>query len=352
MTRQATLRTRRLSLVPLAEEHLDYEVELDSDPEVMRYLGNGAARTRAEVQRYHRNRLAAAGIVPGLGFWAGFSGGQFVGWWILEPPERADQGPVEGQAELGYRLLRRYWRQGLASEGARELLRHGFIDLGLRRIFAETMAVNEASRATMASIGLQYVRTFHADSEDPIPGAEHGEVEYAITREEWLARTSCRTCELVRRRDEGAAPAWDSILRTGGWDLVHAYDTSLAGWIVLVLRRHAISVAALTEAEAIELGRLVRATSEALEHVTGCLKTYVVQFAEHPLHPHVHVHVIPRPADLTAADIGPGIFARLGVPEAERVSQRQMNQIAEALREHEALAVLSQPAEYQDRAEY
>jgi RimJ/RimL family protein N-acetyltransferase len=188
MTGQATLHTRRLALVPLAENHLDFEVELDSDPEVMRYLGNGTARTRAEVERYHRLRLAAADPVPGLGFWVGFQGGQFVGWWILEPPERADQGPVEGQAELGYRLLRRYWRQGLASEGARELLRHGFEDLLLDRIFAETMAVNEASRATMASIGLRHVRTFTADWDEPIPGAEHGEVEYAVTRAEWLAR--------------------------------------------------------------------------------------------------------------------------------------------------------------------
>ena len=188
MIAQATLRTSRLSLVPLAEEHLDYEVELDSDPEVMRYLGDGKPRTRAEVQRYHRARLAAATPVPGLGFWAGFHDGQFVGWWLLEPPQRPDQGPVEGQAELGYRLLRRYWRQGLASEGARELLRHGFTDLGLRRVFAETMAVNEASRATMAAIGLRYVRTFHADWDEPIPGAEHGEVEYAITREQWLRR--------------------------------------------------------------------------------------------------------------------------------------------------------------------
>jgi len=187
MTGQATLRTARLSLVPLAEEHLDHEVELDSDPAVMRYLG-GTARTRAEVQRYHRKRLAAAELVPGLGFWAGFEGEEFVGWWILEPPERADQGPVEGQAELGYRLLRRCWRRGLASEGARELLRHGFIDLGLRRIFAETMAVNEASRATMASIGLRHVRTLHRDWDEPTPGSEHGEVEYAITREQWLER--------------------------------------------------------------------------------------------------------------------------------------------------------------------
>lgn len=188
MTGQATLHTGRLRLVPLAEQHLDYEVELDSDPEVMRYVGNGTARAADEVACYHRRRLATAERAAGFGFWAGFTEEQFVGWWILEPPDRPDQGPVTGQAALGYRLLRRYWRQGLASEGARELLRHGFADLGLHRIFAETMAVNEASRATMASIGLRYVRTFTADWEEPIAGSEHGEVEYAITRDEWLAR--------------------------------------------------------------------------------------------------------------------------------------------------------------------
>jgi RimJ/RimL family protein N-acetyltransferase len=184
---QANLRTGRVHLVPFSDEHVEYEVELDADPEVMRYLVGGA-RTREQVDIWHRRRLAAADRVPGLGFWAGFVEGRFVGWWILEPPQRADQGPVEGQAELGYRLLRRYWRQGLASEGSRELIRHGFENLGLTRIFAETMAVNTASRATMAAVGMQYVRTFHMEWDEPLPGSDLGEVEYAITREQWLAR--------------------------------------------------------------------------------------------------------------------------------------------------------------------
>lgn len=186
---QPILRTDRITLVPLSDEHLEHEIELDSDPEVMRYL-TGRARTREEVEVFHRQRLAAAESVAGLGFWAGFVDGRFVGWWLLEPPTRADQGPVEGQAELGYRLLRRCWRQGLASEGARELLRHAFEDLRLARVFAETMAVNAASRATMSAIGMQHVRTFHMDWEEPLPGSELGEVEYAITREQWLVRLS------------------------------------------------------------------------------------------------------------------------------------------------------------------
>lgn len=174
---QPTLRTARLTLVPLAEEHLEHEVELDSDPEVMRYLGNGRARTRVEVEQRHAERLAVPQRAPGLGFWAGFlPGGEFVGWWLLEPPEPG-RDVATREAELGYRLLRRHWRQGLASEGARELLRYGFEELDLDRIFAETMAVNTGSRATMTAIGMTYVRAWS------------GEVEYAVTRAEWSALT-------------------------------------------------------------------------------------------------------------------------------------------------------------------
>jgi RimJ/RimL family protein N-acetyltransferase len=168
-------------LVPLADEHLEYEVELDGDPAVMRYLDTGP-RSRDAVEQRHRGRLARASVVPGLGFWAGFVDGCFVGWWILEPWRS-----VDGAAELGYRLLPRYWRQGLASEGARELLRHGFADLGLKQVFAETMTVNEGSRATMASVGMRHVATYFPDVDEPIPGTEQGEVRYLITRDEWSA---------------------------------------------------------------------------------------------------------------------------------------------------------------------
>jgi RimJ/RimL family protein N-acetyltransferase len=183
---QATLQSDRITLVPLSGAHLELEVELDSDPEVMRYL-TGRARTREQVMAAHQLRLATAEPVPGLGFWVGFVEEQFVGWWLLEPPGWADHRPVEGQAELGYRLLRRYWRQGYASEGSRELLRHAFEDLGLRRVSAQTMTVNTGSRATMAAVGLQHIRTFHDDVDEGLAGADLGGVEYAITSDQWRA---------------------------------------------------------------------------------------------------------------------------------------------------------------------
>lgn len=182
---QSTLYTERLQLVPLSDAHLDLEIALDADPEVMRYL-TGRALSRAEVERAHQRRIAAAREVPGLGFWAGFAAGEFVGWWILQPPHGPNQPKVAGEADLGYRLMRRHWRRGYASEGARELIRYGFDDLGLNRIFAQTMAANTAARATMSAAGLSHVRAFISGPyDDLVPGAEQGEVEYEITADAW-----------------------------------------------------------------------------------------------------------------------------------------------------------------------
>jgi diadenosine tetraphosphate (Ap4A) HIT family hydrolase len=145
--------------------------------------------------------------------------------------------------------------------------------------------------------------------------------------------SQCITCDLIARRDAQEAPLWDSFYRTPFWDLVHSYNTSLPGWLVLVSRRHIIAVDELTTAEAAELGLLLREVSLALKEITGCVKTYVVQFAEAAEHPHVHFHVIPRMADLPDDRRGPHIFAYLGVPEEERVSEAVMNDIAARMRQ-------------------
>jgi diadenosine tetraphosphate (Ap4A) HIT family hydrolase len=140
------------------------------------------------------------------------------------------------------------------------------------------------------------------------------------------------TCVLLERRDRGEAPLWDSIVRTPLWDVVHATGTSVEGWLVLVVRRHITSVASLTDDEAAELGRLVRDVSAALQAIVDCDKTYVMQFAEHDEHPHVHVHVVPRARDLPHERQGPRIASLLGVPETEAVSADRMNEVALALR--------------------
>jgi RimJ/RimL family protein N-acetyltransferase len=184
---QQILHTARLTLVPLADEHLEWEVELDSDPEVMRYLSRRAS-SREEVEASHARRMTAAEKVDGLGFWIGLVDDEFVGWWTLQPAHGPDQPNDPGVADLGYRLLQRQWRKGLASAGARELVRYGFDDVRLDRIIAQTLGVNAASRGVMERVGLTYVRTFPTSITAPVEGVEEGEVEYEMTREQWERR--------------------------------------------------------------------------------------------------------------------------------------------------------------------
>jgi RimJ/RimL family protein N-acetyltransferase len=199
---QPVLRTDRLLLVPLADRHLDLEVGLDSDPEVLRFL-YGRARSRAEVVESHAQRMALGRKVDGLGYWIAFgtdggrrgstapdreTDGEFVGLMMLPPAHGPDQPDDPAVCDLGYRLVRRFWRQGLAGEASRRLLEHAFDTIGVRRVIAQTMAVNEGSRAVMQAVGMRYVRTYFQQWEDPLPGTEQGEVEYELTRAMWSAR--------------------------------------------------------------------------------------------------------------------------------------------------------------------
>ncbi len=200
---QPILHTERLLLVPLEDRHLDLEIELDSDPEVMRYL-SGRPSTRDEVLESHARRMALARKVPGLGNWMAFASqegaggsappateqaGEFVGLMMLPPAHGPDQPDDPEVADLGYRFLRRCWRQGLAAEASLVMLRHGFETVGVRRVIAQTMAVNTASRGVMTAVGMTYVRTYYPEWEDPLPGSDQGEVEYELTLADWQRRT-------------------------------------------------------------------------------------------------------------------------------------------------------------------
>ena len=143
----------------------------------------------------------------------------------------------------------------------------------------------------------------------------------------------CHTCELTARRDKGEAPLWDNIFRTQYWDLVHSYNTSLPGWLVLVARRHLAAIDEMSAAESAELGVLLQQVSASLKQVTGCQKTYVMQFAEHPQHPHVHFHVVPRLNEQPETHRGPRVMKYLQVTEDEYVTEDVMNALSTQIRQ-------------------
>ena len=177
------LETDRLVLRRFTAVDLDSLVELDSDPEVMRYITGGRPTPREQV----RDELLPAFLAyyerfAGYGFWAAVekASGQFLGWFHLRPPEGANP----DEPELGYRLRRSAWGKGYATEGSRALVRMAFTELGARRVYAETMAVNLGSRRVMEKAGLRLVRSFRLPWPHRTEG-DGGDVEYALTRAEW-----------------------------------------------------------------------------------------------------------------------------------------------------------------------
>jgi RimJ/RimL family protein N-acetyltransferase len=172
------LETERLRLRHLTPDDEDALLALHSDPAVMRYLAPPV--TEVDMSFY----TAFYDRYENFGYWAAIekATGAFLGWFLFRPPR---EDPPPGTIELGYRLHTSAWGRGFATEGAIALVDKGFAELGVERMVADTMTVNTGSRRVLEKAGLRFVRTFQYPGSDLLPGGEHGDVEYALTREEW-----------------------------------------------------------------------------------------------------------------------------------------------------------------------
>lgn len=155
------LETDRLVLRRFTESDVDEVAGLDSDPLVMRYLTGGRPTPHEVVRDEVLPRwLAYYERDDDYGFWAVVekSTGRFIGWFHFRahPDGPRSDGTARVGIELGYRLCRAAWGRGYATEGCRALIHKGFTELGVQRVYAETMAVNVGSRRVMEKAGLAF----------------------------------------------------------------------------------------------------------------------------------------------------------------------------------------------------
>lgn len=144
------LTTPRLRLERLGPEHVDDLVDLDSDPQVVRFVG-GVSATKAQYESEILPRILAFDDKP-YGFLAAYEGDAFIGWFHLRP-SIADANVLE----LGYRLKRAWWGKGIATEGSRAILRYAFEDLDQREADACAIPENRASTRVMEKCGMKKV---------------------------------------------------------------------------------------------------------------------------------------------------------------------------------------------------
>lgn len=154
-SRVATLmiETPRLILRAFTRDDLDAFSSMNADSDVMRYIGDGKPQTRALAQM-RLNAVLDHWDQHRFGPWAAIDkrSGAFVGFCGLQFLDNTSE------VEVGYRLVKRLWGMGLASEAAKASLRYGFEELGLDRIVAVVQPKNVASRRVLEKIGLRYLK--------------------------------------------------------------------------------------------------------------------------------------------------------------------------------------------------
>ena len=148
------IETERLLLRGWRDEDLEPYAHICADPEAMRYMGRGAMtreQTAESVGRYVRHWDE-----HGFGLWGveDKGTGRFIGRIGLMYHDDWPEG--EHKTEVGWLLDRSVWGRGLATEGARASVRHGFEELGLERIISIAIPENKASRRVMEKAGLTY----------------------------------------------------------------------------------------------------------------------------------------------------------------------------------------------------
>jgi len=177
------METSRMSLRPLTALDAPLLKDLDSDPEVMTYLTNGATSTDEQVAATIERVLATQAKHQGrFGVWIAHekATGQFIGWFLFRPDKATPENT--NSIELGYRLKKAFWRQGLGSEGSRAFLELGFADYKVDEIFAVAMEANIASQEVMKKVGLKFVERFDYHE---FPAENKSAVRYVLKRSEW-----------------------------------------------------------------------------------------------------------------------------------------------------------------------
>ena len=167
----------RLELYELGAEHAHHLFDLDSDPEVMKYITDGKRSSPAEIDAtITRIQGYFERFNHRFGTWCAFdrATGEFVGWFLLRPDKKDLDNTRD--IEVGYRLKQRFWGKGFATEVSRMLVERAFSD-GAQTVYATAMAANSASIRIMKKLGMTLAKNY---VEDQFPGTDKSAVKYEL----------------------------------------------------------------------------------------------------------------------------------------------------------------------------
>lgn len=158
---QIIFTTPRLYLRKFTVEDAPLILQLNSDPEVVKYVHEPVIENISQAKEIIE-KIILPQYQNNLGRWALYirETNEFIGWCGLK--HLTDKNEID----LGYRLQKKYWGKGYATEAALHTLKYAFQVLKLKEITGKAHAENTASLNILKKIGM----TFNADEmEDNIP---------------------------------------------------------------------------------------------------------------------------------------------------------------------------------------
>jgi [ribosomal protein S5]-alanine N-acetyltransferase len=159
------IETTRLILRDFSYDDIDDFFEMDSDPEVHKYLGQKPIQSKEETiksiefvqQQYINNNIGRWTIRDKkTNAYIGWAGLKFI------------TSPINGYKnfyDIGYRLSKKQWGKGFATEAAKAALEYGFDVMRLTEIHGTAHVENIASQTILQKIGLEYVNQFLYEGE-------------------------------------------------------------------------------------------------------------------------------------------------------------------------------------------
>ena len=154
------IETERLILRDFHATDAEAFFEMDSNPEVHRFLGNNPIKSIEQV-RDSIEFILRQYTENGIGRWATIekATGQLIGWSGLKFIREINNNRID-YYDVGYRLIPKIWGKGYATESCKAALKYGFNTMHLQEIIGTANEENKASIRVLEKCGLKFVEKF------------------------------------------------------------------------------------------------------------------------------------------------------------------------------------------------
>ncbi|MBC7421511.1 MAG: GNAT family N-acetyltransferase [Bdellovibrio sp.] len=177
------LETKRIILRQFSPQDEDALLDLDSDPEVMKYLTNGKLSNRHDIKKMMaRVSALLEHSNDQFGVWVAIEKetNNFIGWFHLFPSQ--DEAENLNILFLGFRLKKIYWGKSYATEVSKALIEKAFNELDAVEVCAQAMKSNLASQNVMTKVGMTFRNQY---KENSLPKGFQQAVLFSIKKSEY-----------------------------------------------------------------------------------------------------------------------------------------------------------------------